>query len=153
MSLNTNAIMDQLVSHAEVTGYFDSVNKHEPKSAPGNNIVASVTLESIAPYAARSGLAATAARVTFTVRIYNNMLQEPQDDIDPNIADAADGLFIAYMADFDLGGTASNVDIFGASGQGLAALAGYLKLDTNITYRVITITVPVIVNDVWVQVA
>lgn len=153
MSLNTNAIMDALASHAAATGYFDRVNKHEPKSAPGNGLSCSITWASTTPAPARSGLSVTSARVTFAVRVgYVSMLAEPQDDIDPNIADATDGLFAAYIGDFDLKSTASNIDIFGASGIGLNARTGYIDIG-SMKYRVADITVPVIVNDVWSQAA
>jgi hypothetical protein len=45
-----------------------------------------------------------------------------------------------------------NVDLLGAYGAGLSALAGYLNVD-NKMFRVVDLTLPLIVNNVWEQVA
>jgi hypothetical protein len=133
-------------------GLFERVNTSEPKNAPGNGLTAAVWLQMVSPVAAASGLAATSARVEFMLRIYSNMLQEPQDAIDPEILSAVDVLMGAYSGDFDLGGTVRNVDLLGAHGVGLSAVAGYLSVD-NKMFRVVDVTLPLIVNDVWEQVA
>jgi hypothetical protein len=99
-----------------------------------------------------SGLAVSSARVVLNVRIYTSMLQEPQDAIDPAVADAVDALFTAYGGDFELGGAVEAVDLLGMAGPGLSAQAGYLTIADKI-YRVMTITLPLLVNDVWTQTA
>jgi hypothetical protein len=133
-------------------GLFERVNTSEPKNSPGNGLTAAVWLQMVSPVAAASGLAATSARVEFMLRIYSNMLQEPQDAIDPEILSAVDVLMGAYSGDFDLGGTVRNVDLLGAHGVGLSAVAGYLAVD-NKMFRVVDLTLPLIVNNVWEQVA
>lgn len=150
MSLNTTAILSAIESHALALGLFESVNTHEPKNAPGNGLRVAIWCDRIEP-ALSSGLQQTSARVVFNVRIYSNMLQEPQDAIDPNIATAVDGLMAAYSGDFDLGGNVRNVDLLGMAGPPLQAQAGYLEQDGKM-FRVMTITLPLIVNDVWSQV-
>ena len=74
----------------------------------------------------------------------------PEDLIDPNLAEATDALFEAYIGDFELGGSARNIDVRGAQGNGLGARAGYQTVD-KATYRVIDITIPIIVNDAWTE--
>jgi hypothetical protein len=37
MALDTVAILDRVVSHALAAGYFERVNQHEPKTAPGTD--------------------------------------------------------------------------------------------------------------------
>ncbi len=59
-----------------------------------------------------------------------------------------DKLIAAFVADFSLGGKSRNIDIFGAHGFPLSARAGYIDID-NKKFRIMDITVPVIVNDVW----
>lgn len=152
MNLDITGILAVLRSHAEASGLFDAVNDHEPKSAPGNGITAAIVWAGTTPASGRSGLATVSARVGFLIRIFSNMLAEPQDDIDPNLSAAVDALFTAYVGDFDLGGTASNVDIFGAHGQGLSAQPGYVSVDNKL-YRIADITLPVIVNNVWTEAA
>src|SRR6266536_37862 len=150
MSLDLQGIVDTITSHAAKTGLFDAVNGHEPKSAPGDGITAAVWVDSIDPIPEASGLAATAGRVTVNVRIYTSFLQEPEDLIDPNMVQAVDLLLGAYSVDFDLGAKIRNVDLLGQSGPALSAKAGYLNQDGKL-FRVMTITLPLIINDVWVQ--
>lgn len=152
MSLNSKAIIAAAESHALKLGVFDRVNKHEPKSAPGNGVSLAIWAQNLRPIPLRSGLAATAARLELSERVYINMLKDPQDDIDPAILDATDLLVNAYTGDFELGGLISNVDLLGAHGDPLQADAGYLEQDGKL-YRVMVITLPLIINDLWTQVA
>lgn len=148
MSLGTAVILDKVVSHAMQIGVFEKVNTHEYKSAPGKGLYCEIWAETIAP--ASSGLAATSAILTLNVRIRSDMIQEPQDAIDPNIIDAVDLLMDAYTGDFDLGGTTRNIDLLAGATPGLRADAGYLNQDSKI-FRIMTITLPIIINDVWNQ--
>jgi hypothetical protein len=145
-------IIDAACSHAQTAGWFDTVNGHEPKRAPGLGVSASVWAQSLRPVSARSGLNATSALVVLNVRCMTPMLAEPQDDVDPNLFGAVDALMRAYTGDFDLGGLVSNVDLLGSYGPGLTAEAGYLNQD-QVLYRVVTITLPLVVNDLWSQAA
>lgn len=150
MTLDVDNIIDAVASHAMASGYFDRVNGHEPKNAPGAGVSVAVWADSIQPVLS-SGLASLSASVVLNVRLYTSMLQEPQDAIDPAMLKAVSALFAAYAGDFTLGGAARHVDVLGAEGSRLFAKAGYLNQD-NRMYRVITITLPVIVNDVWDEV-
>jgi hypothetical protein len=144
-------IFDAVVSDAQASGYFDRVNKHEPKRKPGKGLTAAVWVQGISPIAAASGLNSTSARVLFMLRIYSNMLKEPQDMIDPELMRAASNLMRRYHDDFDFAGAIRNVDLLGQFGIALEATAGYLEQD-NTMFRIMDITIPCIVNDVWPQV-
>jgi hypothetical protein len=152
--VNSRALMDAVASHAAASGYFDHVPKHEPKNPPGNGLHAAVWVNHIGPVRS-SGLKSTSAIVVLHVRIGANMLQEPQDEIDPNIMDATDALMTAYSADFTLGGLVRSVDLLGANGRELRADAGYLTIGgaNGGMFRVMVIQVPLIINDAWEQVA
>lgn len=152
MTFDPVPILNAVVSHAGRLGFFERINGHEPVSAPGSGLTAAVWADSINPVAAASGLAATSARVVFMVRIYSSAIQQPLDAIDPAILAAAGALMDAYSGDFDLGGTVRNVDLLGGMGIALAAQAGYVNQDGKLM-RVMTITLPVIVNDVFTQAA
>jgi hypothetical protein len=78
------------------------------------------------------------------------MVQEPQDAIDPGVAAAVDALMAAYSGDFEFGSNVRNVDLLGSAGVPLAAEAGYLNVSGTM-YRVMTITLPLIINDLWSQ--
>lgn len=149
--LNIAANLDKLVSHALTLGIFERVNQHEPKNAPGNGLTAAVWVDDIGPARGQSGLSSTTARVVCVVRLYTSMLQEPQDAIDPNLVDAVDALMAAYSGDFELGGNVRCIDLLGGlGGTPLAARAGHITVDQK-AYRVMTITVPLIINDAWNQ--
>jgi hypothetical protein len=144
------ALFDQVKSHAMTLGVFDRVNTHEPKNAPGNGLTCSIWMDVIEPLPDASGLAQTSGRIAFHVRVMSNMLQEPQDDIDPQIFTAVVTLLAEYSGHFTLGGNVRDVDLLGAHGTALSAQAGYLDVDRKL-YRVMVITLPLIINDLWVQ--
>lgn len=150
MAIKSQALVDALASHAMTTGYFDRVNQHEPKNKPGRGLTCAMWIDRIEPQDGQSSLVATTARVTFNVRVYTNMLQNPQDSIDPNVMIATDALFEAYSNDFTLGGQIEYVDLMGIGGKPLYGQSGYINID-NMVYRVFTITVPCIVEDAWPQ--
>lgn len=153
MTLNIQDIIDAAISHAQRLGVFDQINTHEPKAAPGNGITCAIWVNAIDPIKA-SGLNSTSLRVELNVRIYISALQEPADMIDVNAVMAMDALMAAYSEDFQLDGIAGirNVDLLGTYGAGLSARAGYLNQDGKMM-RVIQIVLPLIMNDIWEQVA
>lgn len=148
MALNAEILTNAMASHAAGLGVFDMVNLHEPKSAPGNRITCAIWVQDMVP--ASSGLAATSFRITFNVRIFSAMLQEPQDAIDPEILNAVDLLLSDYIGNFTLGGLLREVDIRGIDGNPLRVDAGYLTQDGK-TYRVMTISLPVVINDLYAE--
>lgn len=146
-------IVNQVVSHAMSLGVFETVNGHEPRNAPGNGLTCAVWADRIGPVDAASGLAEVTTLVTMNVRIYTSMFQQPYDDIDPNLMSAVDTLFNAYVGAFTLGGAVRDVDVLGAhSAGGLMAQAGYVNQDGKLL-RVMTITLPLVINDAWAEAA
>lgn len=148
MTLGTAAILGAVKDHATRSGLFEVVLGHEPKSAPRGGLAAGVWVDRIEP--TNSGLDATSGRLTVKVRVYRNMLADPQDDIDVRLLDAVDVLMGAYSGDFTLGGLVKSVDLLGLDGDPLSADAGYLEQDGTL-YRVMVITLPMHVNDLWTQ--
>jgi hypothetical protein len=141
------ALLDAVVSHAQDLGVFDRVNYHEPKNAPGRGLSCSVWVQSIQAVPAASGLAAVSGRVTLNIRLYTSMLAEPQDDIDKLLLSAATTLLGEYSGNFTLGGTVRDIDLMQLNAQ-----AGYLQQDGKV-FRVIVITLPIVINDIWGEVA
>ncbi|MFI0236326.1 hypothetical protein [Streptomyces sp. NPDC016845] len=140
-------ILDGVESHAAASGYFERVNGHEPKSAPTTGgLTAAVWIDSITPVLS-SGLASTTGRLLVMVRLYSP-LSDPEDAVDRDLMAATSALIGAYCGDFTLGGLVRQVDIRGAHGAALTARAGYLEQDSAV-FRVFTISVPLIVNDLW----
>lgn len=136
--------------HCLKVGYFDRVNLHEPKNAPARGLTAAIWCERVDPIK-RSGLAATSIRLEFDIRVYSNMLQEPVDSIDPNILEATSAVLESLTGNFELGGQANSwVDVLGAHGYWLGAQSGYLGIDHKM-YRVMTVRVPIILDNIWEQ--
>jgi hypothetical protein len=149
-AVTATAVLAAVESHALALGYFDRVNTHEPKSAPGNGVTCSIWVERINPVVGGSGLDSTTGRVELSERVQIPMLSEPQDTIDLRILVGIDALMAAYSANFTLGGLVRNVDLMGEFGDSLSAEAGYIEQDSRI-YRVMHLTLPLIINDLYPQ--
>jgi hypothetical protein len=68
---------------------------------------------------------------------------------------ATDKMFESYSSNFSLGGELGEnrfIDLLGITqGHTLDAESGYINID-NMVFRVMTITIPVVVYDAWPQV-
>jgi hypothetical protein len=147
--LGTQGLLSAVVSHAMASGQFDRVNGYEPKSPPGNGLTAAVWVQRIVPVPS-SGLDDTSVLFVAQLRIYTNMLSEPQDAVDPALCDAADDLMSRYTGGFTLGGLVRQIDLLGIHGTPLEAVAGYITVQQTL-YRCMTLTIPLLVNDAWDQ--
>jgi len=141
-----------VMSHAQGLGLFGDVLDHEPVSAPGSGLFYAVWVADVSPVPARSGLNTVTVRLEINGRVLMPADTEPQGDVDTAVTAAVNGLMRAYCGDFTLGGAVANVDLLGAHGAALRAKFGYTRLDST-TYRVATLTIPLIVNDAWNEVA
>lgn len=148
MTADFASILQTVQDHALASGYFETVDFHEPKNAPGNGLNCACWIDYIGP--AASGLKSTSGLLVINVRVYSSMLQQPYDSIDPDLLDAVQNLIGAYTGDFEWGGKVRNLDVLGSSGRKLQAQAGYIPID-NKMMRAMTITVPLLVNDIWDQ--
>lgn len=149
MSMGMRDLLNAVESGASASGWFDSVNGHEPKSAPGGGLTFACWVSRVSP-SRSSGLASTSVRVEITARIYMPFRNEPEDGIDPTMADAIDALMTAYSGGFTLGGFARAVDLLGSDGTPLSVSTGYQNIGNSI-FRVADIIVPILVNDAWTQ--
>ncbi len=154
MAAGVEQILGRVQDHALVLGHFESVNGHEPKRAPQTGgLTAAVWLDRITGVPS-SGLDSTSSRVTVQGRIYGSMLAEPQDEIDPGMSRALTAWFGALVGDLQLRGPAGaeavvrTIDVRGIHGVPLDAVAGYVEQDKKL-FRVYTITIPCIVNDLF----
>jgi len=147
-----NAIFDHILGFASQSGRFDSVNAHEPKNAPPDpsGVLFACWVQEIEPLGQASGLQSASGVLVINARCYMGFRTQPFDGIDPKIISATMEMLARYAGDFNFGGAAGvrNVDIFGSSGFKLGAVSGFLELDRTI-YRVMTTTIPVILNDMF----
>lgn len=146
-----NDVISRIESLAMQSGFFDNVNGHEPKSAPRTDTTFAVWVQSVTPLTA-SGLANTSCLFTLNGRIYKSMMSKPYDRIDPAVT-AATSYFMAQLnGSFQLGGQDGirAIDVLGMYGTPLSAQAGYVEIDRQML-RVMTIVIPISINDVWPQ--
>lgn len=150
------ALYDALVTHAMSLGIFDSVGDHEPANPPGTGLTAAVLLGPIAPARSASGLISTSARLEFSIRIYSPRMQTPRSSVDRALLVATATVLAALSGDFELTNVPDDlvrlVDLLGAYGDPLEANPGWIT-EGGSPYRIQEITVPLILNDVFPQVA
>lgn len=159
-SFNEAAVHDvfgAVESYCRQMGRFDSVNTHEPTNAPQQGLTCAIWVDGIVPIN-RSGLAATSGSLNLRIRIYMPFREQPADMIDPEVLTAVTELMGAFIGGFTFSSVTQiqdnirGVDVRGGEGSGerLDARAGYLEMDRKI-YRVMTIRLPVIINDMWTE--
>lgn len=149
---DAQGLTDALASMAQSSGLFTGgVSSHEPLSLPpAGQMSAAVWMQGIGPAKDVSGLAATAARVEYLMRLYLPMVEGNMDAIDPTMTTAASQMIGLLTADFTLGGEIFAADVLGAWGRPVSAKADYYKQGDSF-YRIYDITIPLIVDNVWAQ--
>ena len=156
MSFPVSDVQSHIVEHAQKTGRFTDIIRREPTASPAAGGVTAAVWADKFEAIRQSGLDFTSIIVVFKVRLYLSINYQPADSIDNVLMDAASDLMGAYCGDFQLGDDEANdvrmVDLLGSNGQPLSAEMGYQDIQGAIL-RVCTITVPVIINDAWEQVA
>jgi hypothetical protein len=149
MALDISGIYNAMVSHAMSLGYFDQVNQHESKQSAFDGLTCEIWVEQVNPVRT-SALNTTSVRIQFEVRMYAGSMSQPYDDLDSSLIEALDALMREYTGDFTLNGLVRHVDIFGAYGPGIQARTGYVNHDGK-EFRVFSVNVPLIVDDLWDQ--
>jgi hypothetical protein len=83
--------------------------------------------------------------------VYLNAMSKPEDSTDPKLILLISQLIGAFSGGFTLGGEVMAVDLLGAWGAPLAVqAAGWLEHDGK-QFRVAELTIPVVIDDIWVQ--
>jgi hypothetical protein len=150
MSLDSVSILAAAQGHAQALGIFERVLLHEPDDAPGNGVTCAFWAGPGSPIPERSGLAKTSWRLELTGRLYLDALHEPRDDIETLLLGVLDTLVADYSGAFTLGGLVEQVDLLGAYGDPLSFKPGW-GMHNHKLYRLITITLPLIVDDLYTQ--
>ena len=122
---------------------FAHVRIGEPKSAPSERFTAAIFMQSVS--VPEVPLAETTEVHTVTIRIYDNMTREPQEDVEFEMAKVTSRVMRDLAGEFDLGGIIRNIDVAGQYGVSLGARWAFLDIDGTI-FRICDITVPMIVD-------
>jgi len=154
--MDIDTIIDNVIAlaNAQTSGgnpLFVDVLDYECRAMPPDGIIASVYFNELGGVPDDSGLAATSGTLVLNVRLYVSTVRQPYGTTERSIVRAAQQMCGALNASFTLDGSVRNVDIFGASGVRLRAVGGYIPAQDGKLMRVVTITLPTIVNDVWEQ--
>jgi hypothetical protein len=152
MSLDIVGIIGAVESHAASIDGIERVVTNEPKNAPGDGISCAIWVSDIEPLGVASGLDKVSVLLSLTVRLMKPLLSQPYGQIDPDLLATADRLMRAYAGDFTLGGEVRNVDLLGMYGSKMAAHTAYMTLAKG-SYRIVDITLPLVINDLWDEVA
>jgi hypothetical protein len=153
VSLSIDSITSALSSSAQALGVFDTVNSYEVKNPPGTGITCEIVFGSFELVPTRSGLQDVSFKLTYKVRIRTTWAQQPTDGIDPALLKACDVLLASYIGGFTLGGNTNAIDLLGLTGgTPITAQSGYID-QGGVMYRIVEITLPLIVDDLWTEAA
>jgi hypothetical protein len=147
--LDLNAYRAAATSHAQALGLFEQVLGHQPVSAPGSGLTYAMWAGPVRPVPSRSGLNVVSARLELRGQVFLPADSEPMDDVDVAVTNAVSKLMGAYCGDFTLGDLVGNIDLLGAHGTPLSSDMGYTTFAGGTTYRVATLTIPLIINAAW----
>ena len=138
------ALFDALQSACQGTALFQAVDTHEPVSPPGARLYCSIVLDGLKAVLT-SGLNQTSGQAAFLITIWSKAQQRPLDKIDPELLAAAATVMGVLSGEFTLAGTVRNIDLFAMSAEPLWA-----DFDGE-QFRIMRITVPVVINDMFSQ--
>lgn len=145
-----NKLFDAVKSTTQKLNRFASTEIDEPWNSPGKGLYCSVTLGPLRPQGARSGLNKTSGTLTLIATIWAHGVPRTGGRVDPQVLAAAVALMRALSADLDFGdfglaGTVRNIDL-----MSMSADPGWADFQ-DAKYRVVIVTVPVVLNDMFAQ--
>lgn len=137
-------------------GIFKTVAFYEPKAAPPADHCA-LWGDRLRAIPRRSGLATAAFLMMINCRIYNSygsadFVDQTAAAVEPKVFRAAAAVMGEFIGNFTLETLDGNIDVLGDNGFALDAVPGYINHD-GIIFRVITVQIPVIINDLFAEVA
>jgi len=146
LAFEITATLRAVESYLLASGYFGSQAQiGEPKSPPGEGLTATVFMD-------RAGVAEltlggkTIEQHVVTLRIYLNMLAEPQEDVELTLAKVVQEVISDLLGDYDLGATIRNVDAAGQYGTSVGTAWGYVDVG-GVMFRIADVTLPLVVDD------
>jgi hypothetical protein len=149
-------LLTDIVDYCARTALFDSVQAFELDGNIGQFVAAVFPAPgAIEPVEGLSGVNVTSLRVTFTIRLYLAVAQQTPDVVDPKMMHATATIMQAFNGAFTFGETVYAIDLLGEQGVRLSANCGYMKVgapEVSALYRIMDITVPVLLANVWPQV-
>ena len=145
MAFDIKSTLETLEDWLKKSGYFPKAAIGEPKQPPQEETSAAVFMNRVSTIRvfANGGLSEVHL---VTVRVYRNMLAEPQQDIELDLARLISSDSSDLVGDFTMGGAVMALDVAGMHGTPYGATWGYLDVGGKM-YRIVDILAPFIVND------
>jgi hypothetical protein len=143
-------IQAALATHVKALGGIERVQEFDPTNAPGKGITACLVAMTGDPRSP-TGLASSSLRLIWTVRFLMPPSQ-PLGSVDPKLLGKAGNLITRLAADLTLGGLARVIDLRGMAGQSVEWRFGWVEIGGTL-YRLLDVTVPLIINDVFPEAA
>ena len=139
------ATLEQIATYLQKSGYFGQVTIGEPKAPPnGEKLAAAVFIRSTA--VAQLTLNGTIESHVLTIRIYRNMLKEPVDTIEFELAEAVSEVSNDLLGDVNLGDRVRAIDVGGIHAAPYRVDWGYVPVNQTM-FRIADITFGLIVDD------
>lgn len=137
--------LTQIHTYLAKSGYFSAVMVGEPKAPPGGDgLTAAIFMNSTA--VAQLTLSTTIESHVLTIRIYRNMLKEPVEGIEFELAEAVSEVSNDLLGDIDLGARVRAIDVGGIHAAPYRTNWGYVEVSGTM-YRVADIVFGLIVDD------
>ena len=135
----------QISTYFAKAGYFNTVLIGEPKGPPlGEGLTAAIFLNSVA--VAQLTMGTTIESHVLTIRIYRDMLKEPVESIEFELAEAVSQVSNSLLGDIDLGNRIRAIDVGGIYAAPYRTNFGYVEV-SGIMFRVADIVFGLIVDD------
>ena len=140
MAFNALGTLRNVQGYLSASGYFANAIVGEPTQPPGHQgITAALFMDSVEVVG--TTLSGTIERHSVGLRMYRNMLNDPEGDADTELDQAVAHIEEDLLGDFDLGATIRNLDA-----DGLSVDWGYVNVG-GIEFRVADMELSFIVDD------
>ena len=147
MAFNIADTLRVILSHIAASGHVSSSSLGEPVGPPGGDKLHG------AVYMRSTGVSSlyvdggTRENHVAVMRLYRPVLRQPQAESELELALAASELLEDLVEDYTLGSNIREIDIAGGQGGGsLTTDWGHVEIG-GVMYRVVDITVPIVVDD------
>lgn len=147
-SVDIEGTLRMVQSYLSQSGLFAAQQIGEPKSPPAVGLAAAVFMADAG--VAEVVLDSTIERHAVTIRLYRNMLAEPLEDAEIEMANAASRILTDMYGDYDLGATVRAIDVAGIYGGGVHARWGYVEV-SGVMFRIVDISLPLIIDGAAAQ--
>jgi len=146
MAFNISATLDVVLSHVAASGHVSSYSLGEPVGPPeGIKLHGAVYMRGTRVLLVYLDGDTRESHIV-VVRLYRPVLREPTHMSETELALAAAELMEDLVEDFSLGATVREIDVAGGkSGESIASDWGHVDI-ASVMYRVVDITVPIIVD-------